>query len=64
VPGPLDWPFDSITHLSEGNISKAVEGILGDDQLAVFRATKPKVRDGIGLMEAISTATGSGSLGN
>ncbi|MEU7863486.1 hypothetical protein [Nonomuraea sp. NPDC049141] len=64
VPGPLDWPFETLDHLAEGKVSQAVAGLLGEEQLEMFRRTKPRVRDAVALMEAIAAASGSGELGN
>lgn len=64
VPAPLDWPYDTLDHLSSGRISLAVDGLLGDEQLARFKETKPRLRDAVALMEEISKASGSGELGN
>ncbi|MFC4117538.1 hypothetical protein [Nonomuraea zeae] len=64
VPTPLDWPWETMDHLAEGRISKAVAELLGDEQLEVFRDTRPRMRDAVALMEAIAAASGSGDLGN
>ncbi|MFE0151387.1 hypothetical protein ACFWY5_29870 [Nonomuraea sp. NPDC059007] len=64
VPGPLDWPFETLDLLGDGKVSKAVAGLLGDEQLETFRSTKPTVRDAVALMESIAAASGSGELGN
>jgi hypothetical protein len=63
VPGPLDWPFETLDHLADGRVSQAIVGLLGD-QIETFRATAPRVRDAVALMEAIAAASGSGELGN
>jgi hypothetical protein len=64
VPAPLDWPWETMDHLAEGRISKAVAELLGDEQLEVFRSTKPRMRDAVAFMEAVAAASGSGELGN
>jgi hypothetical protein len=64
IPAPLDWPWETMDHLAEGRISKAVAELLGEEQLETFRATRPRMRDAVALMEAIAAASGSGELGN
>ncbi|MFD8527804.1 hypothetical protein ACFV0L_10390 [Streptosporangium canum] len=64
VPSPLDWPFDTLDHLSEGRMAPAIAGLLGEEQFATFKSTKPKVRDAVALMEQIAGASGVGELGN
>nr|SBO90566.1 hypothetical protein BN4615_P80 [Nonomuraea gerenzanensis] len=58
----MDWPYDTLDLLADGKVSKAVDGLLGD-QVEKFRKTGPKVRDAVALMEAIAGASG-GELGN
>lgn len=65
VPTPMEWPLDTLDLLGEGKFTAALKLLLGDEQYAAFREAKPrKLSDAVGLMEAISKASGMGSTGN
>ncbi|MEV0823852.1 hypothetical protein [Nonomuraea rubra] len=61
VPTPMDWDADALDLLEAGRVTAALRLILGDDQYEQFRATKPKLRDAAGLMDAIGAAGGTGN---
>ena len=53
-----DADGDVIDAIDDQKVSHALRGLLGDDEWARFKATKPKVRDYEGLFTAYAAAIG------
>jgi hypothetical protein len=53
-----DWDLEVLEALEDGKMTTAVRALLGPDQFAAFKATRPKVNDLNDLFEAIQTALG------
>lgn len=53
-----EWPIDVTALLVEGDLSGAVQQILGDEQGERFLATHPSVGDVESLMEALAEFAG------
>jgi hypothetical protein len=58
VPASMDWPFEVIEAFEDGKVSAILRGLLGPEQYAAFKATKPTVRDAAALIEALQSAAG------
>lgn len=61
VPNGDEWDGDVLHFTDRGNISRALELLLGRKQYDKFRATKPKVKDYTALLTAIGEAAGTGN---
>ncbi|MEV3860712.1 hypothetical protein AB0J38_41185 [Streptomyces sp. NPDC050095] len=55
LPHPLDFPLEVLETDDEVEVTRL---ILGDEQWAAYRATKPTIRDFYELTEAMSEARG------
>lgn len=62
VPAMDEWEHEALLAVENNRIGTLVESVLGD-QLAKFKATKPKVKDTVALAEALLIAAGT-NLGN
>jgi len=40
-----EWDYEVLIAFDEGKVSRIIEGLLGAEQHAAFRATKPKLDD-------------------
>lgn len=65
VPVPSEWDVDVVEAIEDERHAAIARGLLGPEQWAQFKASdpKPKVRDIIELVNALSTATTGGSAG-
>ncbi|WP_113705512.1 hypothetical protein [Nonomuraea lactucae] len=61
VPPSMDWDADVLDLLESGRLTSALRMILGAEQYEQFRATKPKLRQAMELMEAIGSTAGTGN---
>jgi hypothetical protein len=53
-----EWDYDAFEALTDGLVPVFLRSVLGDEQHARFKATKPKVKDLGKFVEAIQTAAG------
>lgn len=53
-----DWDYDALEAYEDGKITVLLRSILGPEQHAAFKATKPKVGDVGAFVEAIQSALG------
>lgn len=60
-PDDLDGAI--IEALDDQKLSHALKAMLSDDDWLKFKATKPRVRDYAGLIDAWATAAGHGTAG-
>lgn len=58
VPPTMEWDLDVLEALEDGQIVKAVRALLGEEQYAKFKSTKPTVADLNALFEEIGKAAG------
>jgi hypothetical protein len=58
VPPTSEWSYDALEAYEDGKIAGFIREILGAEQHAKFKATKPKVSDLSGFIEAIQKALG------
>lgn len=63
-PDPMEWDFETMDHLADNRIGAALNGMIGDKQMAKFRALKPKTRDAIDFLNALSATVGVDDAGN
>lgn len=43
VPTSADWPFEALEAFEDNKVATFLRLVLGEDQIAAFRATKPSV---------------------
>lgn len=53
-----DWDYEVLEHFEEGRLIAFLKAVLGAEQHAAFKATKPKVRDLEDFVEQIQVALG------
>jgi hypothetical protein len=53
-----EWDYEAFEALSDGLVPIFLRSVLGAEQHARFKATKPKVKDLQGFVEAIKSAAG------
>jgi hypothetical protein len=53
-----EWPFEALEAFEEGKIATFLRLILGDEQLAAFKSTRPTVATTGELSQAIQKAVG------
>ena len=58
VPPASEWDYEALEAFEEGRIAGFLKAVLGEEQHAAFKATRPKVSDVNGLVEAIQKALG------
>lgn len=58
VPPTMEWDLDVLEALEEGQIVRAVRGLLGEEQYSQFKATKRTVKDLNSLFETIGQSAG------
>jgi hypothetical protein len=61
VPPMEEWEHDALVAIENNRIATLIESVIPADQLAKFKATKPKVKDTIALAEAMLSAGGTDS---
>ena len=64
VPPMTEWPIQFETFLSAGQLSAAMQELLGDEQMAEFATHRPTFGDLQALMERIGDWAGVDGLGN
>lgn len=53
-----EWPYDALESFEEGRVVAFLKIILGPEQHAAFKATKPKVSDVSRFAEVIQSTVG------
>ena len=53
-----EWSYETLEAFEEGRISGFLKSILGEEQHNAFKATKPKIADVNGFVEALQKALG------
>jgi len=53
-----EWSFDALDSLEQNRIATFLREVLGDDSLATFKATKPKIADAARLAQTALEAAG------
>jgi hypothetical protein len=56
VPPAVDWMHEAEALLAENRLAAAIRLVLGHEQYAAFRATKPNVADAAALMSSLGAA--------
>lgn len=59
-----DWDVDALEAFEDGKAAAAVRAVLGPQQWAEFKKTKPKTRDLAAVSDAIASAMGFETAGN
>lgn len=58
VPPTSQWPFEALEAFEAGKVATFLRLVLGDDQVAAFRATKPTVATFQALVVELQDALG------
>jgi len=45
IPAANEWPYEALVAFEEGKIASLIGQLLGEEQHATFRATKPRLGD-------------------
>ncbi|GAA2230252.1 hypothetical protein N1031_06940 [Herbiconiux moechotypicola] len=53
-----EWSYELLLALENGRFASFIQGVLGDDQHEIFRATKPKIGELNDFVIAIQKAAG------
>ena len=53
-----EWPFEVLEAFEDGKVAALLRALLGADQYAAFKATKPTMADAGELVEALQRAAG------
>lgn len=61
VPNQALWPLAAQAALGEGDLLAALRGILGDEQMDRFAATRPTLSDVTALLDALAKDSGTGA---
>jgi len=64
LPNINDWPLDAYDHLAGGQLPKAFEVTLGEDDWARFSAHRPTLADCEALLDAVGADAGLGDAKN
>lgn len=58
VPSTMDWSLDALEAYESGKATAFLQHLLGEEQYAVLKATKPKVRDVNAFVSEIQRVAG------
>jgi hypothetical protein len=58
LPATSAWPFEALEAFEDGKVATFLRHVLGDEQMATFRATKPTVADFQELVVALQKGLG------
>lgn len=58
APAPDAWPWDVLEAVDDEKYTRALRGLLTEEDYAAFKALKPTVTDGGELLEALVKAGG------
>lgn len=58
IPVSAQWPYETLEAFEDGKLASFIRALLGPEQHAAFKATKPKVVDVTDLVQAIQKGLG------